>query len=79
MLRLSPKSVRIKSKNKNKPNQTRNKCIWSYHSNDDRCFCLDIFMLVAAKQVSNVFVSGSNPCSLSTEALLNITTLQLTP
>lgn len=66
MFRLSPKSMRIKSKNKNKPNQTRNKCIWGYHSNYDRCFCLDIFMLVAAKQVSNKSVSSSNPCSLST-------------
>lgn len=39
---LSPKSVGIKSKNENKPNQSRNKCISGYHSNDDRCFCLDI-------------------------------------
>ena len=79
MFRLSPKSVGITSKNENKPNQTRNKCIWGYHPNNDRCFCLGIFMLVAAKQVSNKSVSSSNPCSLSTEALLNITTLQLTP
>lgn len=42
IFRLSPKSVGIKSKNENKPNQSRNKCILGYHSNDDRCFCLDI-------------------------------------
>lgn len=37
------------------------------------------FIFVAAKQVSNKSVSSSNPCSLSTEALLNLTTLQFTP
>lgn len=36
-------------------------------------------MLVAAKQVFNKSVISSNPCSLSTKALLNISTLQLTP
>lgn len=79
MFRLSQKSAGIKSKNMNKPNQTRNRCVWGYHSNDDRCFCLDTFMLMAAKQVSNKSVSSSNPCSLSNKDLLNTTSLQLTP
>lgn len=36
-------------------------------------------IFVAAKQVFNKSVSSSSPCSLSTEALLNLTTLQFTP
>lgn len=38
-------------------------------------------IFVAAKQVFNKSVSSSssNPCSLSTEALLNLSTLQFTP
>lgn len=76
MFRLSPKSG--ESESETKLNQTRNNCIWGYHSNDDGCFCLDILMLAAAKQDPNKSVSSINPCSLGTKALLNISTPQLT-
>lgn len=77
VFRLSPKSVQVKSKNEKR--QTRKNCIWDYHSNNDRCFCLDTFPTCGSSRVSNKSVSSSNPCSLSTEALVDLTTLQFTP